>query len=114
MPCSLRNSQPIAFTQQGKILLSLADEVLPAIAQAEQNLKQQATPEITVAIDCHACFQWLLPAKKKIEQAFACQIVLQEHSFEHKSQVADLCFSDRTIDLAAPACEQQQQDRGGC
>lgn len=65
--CSLfiRKTRPVRFTPAGKRLLKLADEVLPAVHSTEQDLARLAGGEsgrIYMAIECHSCFEWLLPA----------------------------------------------------
>jgi LysR family transcriptional regulator for metE and metH len=65
--CSLfiRKTRPVRFTPAGKRLLKLADEVLPTVHNAEQDLNRLAGGEsgrIFMAIECHSCFEWLLPA----------------------------------------------------
>lgn len=65
--CSLflRKTRPVRFTSAGNRLLELADEVLPRLHKAEQDLDRVAggqTGRIIMAIECHSCFEWLLPA----------------------------------------------------
>ena len=65
--CSLfiRKTRPVRFTPAGKRLLKLADDVLPTVHNAEQDLSRLAggeTGRIFMAIECHSCFEWLLPA----------------------------------------------------
>lgn len=65
--CSLfiRKTRPVRFTTPGNRLLKLADEVLPLFHSAEQDLARLAGGEsgrIFMAIECHSCFDWLLPA----------------------------------------------------
>jgi LysR family transcriptional regulator for metE and metH len=46
-------------------VLALADEVLPRIRATERELQRLAagrTGRLHLAIDCHSCFQWLMPA----------------------------------------------------
>ena len=53
------------FTSAGIRLLELADEVLPRLHKAELDLQRFAggeTGRIIMAIECHSCFEWLLPA----------------------------------------------------
>src|SRR5690606_13970127 len=59
-----RRTRPLAFTPAGKRLLKLARDVLPQLEDAEKELKQQAfgrSGRLHLAIECHACFQWLMP-----------------------------------------------------
>ncbi len=65
--CSLfvRKTRPVRFTSAGNRLLRLADEVLPKVHGAEIDLQRLAGGEsgrIFMAIECHSCFEWLLPA----------------------------------------------------
>jgi len=61
----IRKTRPVRFTTAGQRLLKLADEVLPLVHGAEQDLLRLAGGEagrIFMAIECHSCFEWLLPA----------------------------------------------------
>lgn len=63
-PLFLRSTRPLALTPAGETLLELARRVLPEIDQAEARLCQQAgrtEGRLHIAIECHACFEWLLP-----------------------------------------------------
>ena len=66
LQCSLfvRKTRPVRFSNAGRRLLELADRVLPAIASAERDLLRLAggeTGRLFIAIECHSCFQWLMP-----------------------------------------------------
>lgn len=68
--CSLfiRKSRPIRFTISGMRLLELADQVLPEIRSAERDLSRFVSGDagrLHMAIECHSCFQWLMPAIDK-------------------------------------------------
>ena len=63
--CTLfvRKTKPARFTSTGR-RLKLADEVLPRVHSAELDLQRLAGGEsgrIFMAIECHSCFQWLVP-----------------------------------------------------
>ena len=65
--CSLfiRKSRPIRFTVAGSRLLELADSVLPEISCAERDLSRFVSGDagrLHMAVECHSCFQWLMPA----------------------------------------------------
>ncbi len=65
--CTLfvRKTRPVRFTSAGNRLLRLADEMLPRVHGAELDLQRLAGGEsgrIFMAIECHSCFEWLLPA----------------------------------------------------
>ncbi|CZF85267.1 HTH-type transcriptional regulator MetR [Grimontia marina] len=67
-PLFLRKTRPVRFTAEGQVLLKLADNVLPRLAQAETELaalKEDAQGRLHMAIECHSCFQWLMPALKE-------------------------------------------------
>ena len=63
-PLFERKSVPIGFTAIGARLLRLADTMLPEIEQAEQDvarLMQGDQGQLRVALECHTCFDWLMP-----------------------------------------------------
>ncbi len=69
-PLFLRKTRPVRFTSEGEILLRLAEDVLPRMAQAENQiagLKEDVNGRLHMAIDCHSCFQWLMPALKEYQ-----------------------------------------------
>ncbi|HEY5718640.1 MAG TPA: LysR family transcriptional regulator, partial [Motiliproteus sp.] len=64
--CSLfiRKTKPICFTSAGQRLLLLADEALPMFRNAERDIARLAGGEagrLNMSIECHSCFQWLMP-----------------------------------------------------
>ncbi|WP_034294726.1 LysR family transcriptional regulator [Herbaspirillum sp. RV1423] len=65
MPLFERKSVPVRFTPAGDRLLRLADEVLPRIADAERDLarlQQGEAGQLRIAVECHTCFDWLMPS----------------------------------------------------
>ena len=61
----IRKTRPVRFTSAGHRLVKLADDVLPLIHRAEIDLARLAGGEsgrMLMAIECHSCFEWLLPA----------------------------------------------------
>ena len=61
----IRKTRPVRFTTAGTRLLQLAEEVLPLVYNPEQDLLRLAGGEsgrLFLAIECHSCFEWLLPA----------------------------------------------------
>ena len=63
-PLFERKSMPIAFTAAGSRLLELADLVLHKVDQAERDilrLSQGDKGTLRVALECHTCFDWLMP-----------------------------------------------------
>ena len=66
LQCSVlnRKSKPIQFTPAGKILLNCADSMLPALEIAEQEIQNLISGDLGrlhIAIECHSCFDWLMP-----------------------------------------------------
>ena len=64
-PLLNRRTRPARLTTAGLRVLALADEVLPRIRATERDLQRLAagrTGRLHLAIDCHSCFQWLMPA----------------------------------------------------
>lgn len=60
-----RKSNPVSFGAAGQRLLGLADAVLPLVAAAErdvQRLVAGAAGTLRIAVECHTCFDWLMPA----------------------------------------------------
>ena len=69
----LRKTRPVRFTSEGEILLNLADQVLPRLARAENelaSLKEDVNGRLHMAIECHSCFQWLMPALREYQVAW--------------------------------------------
>ncbi|QEL10221.1 LysR family transcriptional regulator [Kushneria phosphatilytica] len=63
-PLFHRKTRPVQFTRAGQRVLTLAEQVLPQIRLAERDLSRLAGSEqgrLHMAIECHSCFQWLMP-----------------------------------------------------
>jgi len=66
-----RKSQPVAFTAPGQRLLRVADAVLPQLSEAErdvQRLVSGAAGTLRIAVECHTCFDWLMPAMDALRE----------------------------------------------
>lgn len=64
-PLFVRKSKPLAFTPAGQRLLQLAAQLLPAVEHACQELDPLVRGEsgrIHLVIECHSCFDWIMPA----------------------------------------------------
>lgn len=60
-----RKTKPIRFTAAGERLLEAARTVIPALESAERDLfrmQQGQSGRLHIAIECHSCYDWLLPA----------------------------------------------------
>lgn len=69
----VRRSKPMTLTPAGQRLLKLADQVLPQIEAVEQDfagLKSGRTGRLHIAIECHACFEWLFPVLEQFRRAW--------------------------------------------
>lgn len=59
-----RTSRGLRFTQPGERLLSLAQSLIAQVEEAERDLvrfKGDSTGELRIALECHTCFDWLMP-----------------------------------------------------
>lgn len=68
-----RKTQPLRFTPAGDRLVKLAHEILPKVAEAELDLarvKQGEVGELRIAVECHTCFDWLMPAMDTFRQSW--------------------------------------------
>src|SRR5690606_33246778 len=66
-----RRTRPARLTTAALRILALADDILPRVRAAERDLQRLAagrTGRLHVAIDCHSCFQWLMPALDAFRQ----------------------------------------------
>ncbi|MCB5363344.1 LysR family transcriptional regulator [Pusillimonas sp. CC-YST705] len=64
-PLLNRRTRPARLTTAGLRVLALAEEVLPRVRATERELQKLAagrTGRLHLAIECHSCFQWLMPA----------------------------------------------------
>ncbi|MDO5640158.1 MAG: LysR family transcriptional regulator [Neisseria sp.] len=64
-PLFERKSNPLRFTPAGERLLQLARDLLPQVAAAERDMAQiieGEAGELRLAVECHTCFDWLMPA----------------------------------------------------
>jgi LysR family transcriptional regulator, regulator for metE and metH len=60
-----KNVRPLRFTAIGHRLVTLAKAVLPQVAEAGRDvarLAQGHAGPLRVAVQCHNCFDWLMPA----------------------------------------------------
>ncbi len=69
----VRRSKPLRLSSAGARLLRLAERVLPEVAAAEEEfraLEQGKTGRLHIAIECHACFEWLFPVLEAFRKAW--------------------------------------------
>ncbi len=69
----VRRSKPMKLSAAGLRLLRLAEQVLPQIEamQAEfASLRDGETGRMHIAIECHACFEWLFPVLEAFRKSW--------------------------------------------
>lgn len=74
MQLFVRKTKPVRFTSAGLRLLQLADSLLPQLRTAERDLARLAggtAGRLHMAIECHSCFQWLMPTIDRIPRRLA-------------------------------------------
>lgn len=67
----LRQTKPMRLSPAGMRLLALARQVLPLVEAAESEMRgvsQGRVGRMHIAMECHACFNWLLPALDQFRQ----------------------------------------------
>ncbi len=65
LPLFVRKSTPVVFTPAGRRLLETADAVVPILHQTTRDLTRLAKGAkgtLRIALECHTCFDWLMPA----------------------------------------------------
>jgi LysR family transcriptional regulator for metE and metH len=70
-PLFLRSTKPLRLTPAGQHLLTLAKRVLPEIDAMDRQLRRIAQGNrgrLHIAIECHACFEWLIPVLDRYRQ----------------------------------------------
>ncbi|MGB1235472.1 MAG: LysR family transcriptional regulator [Planktomarina sp.] len=69
----VRRTKPLRLSSAGMRLLKLADKVLPEIAATEDEFRgvlAGKTGRLHIAIECHACFEWLFPVLEAFRKAW--------------------------------------------
>ncbi|MCK4712374.1 MAG: LysR family transcriptional regulator [Marinosulfonomonas sp.] len=69
----VRRSKPLRLSAAGHRLLVLAEKVLPEITAIEEDfagLHTGRTGRLHIAIECHACFEWLFPVLEEFRKAW--------------------------------------------
>jgi len=66
-----RKTHPLQFTQAGQLILETARTILPQMQQLERQLialQQGETGRLWIGIDCHTCFEWLMPLLRPYQE----------------------------------------------
>lgn len=69
----VRRSRPLRLSSAGQRLLRLAEKILPEIEALEQEfegLRDGSAGRLHMAIECHACFEWLFPVLEQFRQTW--------------------------------------------
>ncbi len=69
----VRRSKPLKLSAAGQRLLRAAERILPEIAALEAEfagLQSGKTGRLHIAIECHACFEWLFPVLEQFRKAW--------------------------------------------
>ena len=69
----VRRSKPLKLSAAGQRLLALAERIIPEMEALEEdfrNLKTGKTGRLHIAIECHACFEWLFPVLEEFRKAW--------------------------------------------
>jgi LysR family transcriptional regulator for metE and metH len=68
-----RRSKPLRLSAAGQRLLRLAERILPEIDALEEEfngLRSGRAGRLHIAIECHACFEWLFPVLEEFRRAW--------------------------------------------
>lgn len=69
----VRRTKPLKLSSAGFKLLKLAERILPEVAAMEEDfrsLRSGKSGRLHIAIECHACFEWLFPVLEQFRHAW--------------------------------------------
>jgi LysR family transcriptional regulator for metE and metH len=69
----VRRSRPLRLSAAGQRLLRTAEKVLPEIEALEAEftgLRRGSAGRMHIAIECHACFEWLFPVLERFRKSW--------------------------------------------
>ena len=69
----VRRSKPLKLSAAGMKMLRAAEEILPRVAALEEEfagLVRGSAGRLHIAIECHACFDWLFPVLEQFRKAW--------------------------------------------
>ena len=70
----LRRSKPMKLSAAGLRLLRLAEQILPQVEAMQDefsSLRDGRTGRMHIAIECHACFEWLFPVLETFRKSWS-------------------------------------------
>ena len=69
----VRRSKPLKLSAAGMKMLAAAEQILPQVAALEAQflgLVAGSSGRLHIAIECHACFEWLFPVLEQFRKAW--------------------------------------------
>lgn len=69
----VRRTKPLKLSAAGMKVLKLAEKVLPEVAALQDEfagLQSGKSGRLHIAIECHACFEWLFPVLEEFRKAW--------------------------------------------
>ncbi|MDP5085191.1 MAG: LysR family transcriptional regulator [Yoonia sp.] len=69
----VRRSKPLKLSAAGMKMLAAAEKILPQVAALEEEfsgLIAGSSGRLHIAIECHACFEWLFPVLEQFRKAW--------------------------------------------
>ena len=69
----VRRTKPLKLSAAGQRLLKLANRVLPEVEATEEEFRSLLAGKsgrLHIAIECHACFEWLFPVLESFRKAW--------------------------------------------
>lgn len=94
----VRKTKPLRLSAAGMRLLKLAEDVLPRLDALDEEfraLRAGRTGRLHIAIECHACFEWLFPVLER---------------FRHRWPEVDVDIRPGLAFGALPALEREEVD----
>jgi LysR family transcriptional regulator for metE and metH len=99
-----RGGRTITLTRAGERLVALARAVLDQIRDAERDvakLAQPSTGSLRIALECHTCFDWLLPIMHGFRKAWP-EVPLDLVSGFHPNPLALLADGEADLVIGSP------------
>ncbi len=66
-----RKTHPVQFTPAGELILNTAQTILPKLDYTQRQLlalKQGESGRLWIGVDCHTCFEWLMPLLRPYQE----------------------------------------------
>ncbi|MDH4396897.1 MAG: LysR family transcriptional regulator [Limnobacter sp.] len=107
-PLVFKQAGQSRFSLTGQRLLELGRSVLAQFDQAEldiQQLKEGAGGPLRVAVECHTCFDWLMPSMDVYRKRWP-EVELDIVSGFHSDPVALLHAGQAELAIVSEACEE--------